>query len=446
MKHRKIYIENIGCYRRSLDASWLKEYFLLNDCSVVKSAKKADYIVVFTCGVGAAYEDAAINRIDEIRRKKYKAKLIVTGCLPTINKPKLDQVHDGPTVPIRKLNEIDKMFPDFGVKLENVPDANTYTTFAYAAHAPAIWRAFAYNSWSNYRKLVYCFTKKYTTPYNIRVSWGCLGRCSYCGIRKAIGKMKSKPLNQCLSELDKGVTKGIRLFNLVSDDIGAYGLDIGTDFSTLIDTMLTQHPDVSVLVNDLHPQWLIKYEEKLLPHLKSGGIDEMWCTVQSGSDRILKLMARPGNSDLIRETLVRIKKASPASRINTNLICGFPTETDEEWEQSLNLVKESKFDLVLLFPYQRINGTEAAAMSGHLDRKIIRERVNYAQHFFKMYNVTVLFIDMSGEYGNKSKFHKGVENIMMKSAQKLLDGLTSSNKFRACVSRRIRQIFSRKSA
>jgi tRNA A37 methylthiotransferase MiaB len=445
MGNRKIYIENVACYRRSLDASKIKEYFLLNNCNFVTNPKKADYIIVVTCAVFKAREDASLKKIMKFYGK-YRAKLIVAGCLPAINKTRLRSVYDGPAICTKDLNDIDRLFPDFHLGFNDIPDANTFTKVKHSSvSVKETLLAFHNNSWSNYLKLLYYISKRSTTPYNIRIAWGCLSSCSYCGIRKAIGGLKSKPLDICLTELDNGVAKGIHFFSLLADDVGAYGLDIGTDFPTLIEAMLERHPGISFIVNDVHPRWLIKYVDRLSPHFESGSIAEMWCPVQSGSDRILKLMQRYNDSASIREALVKLKNASPASLINSCLICGFLSETDDDWEQSLSLISESKIDIVWVFPYCQVKGSKAEAMSGQIDRETINNRINRAKQFLRMTNVLAVFQDMPYESKKLSRLEEGVEKFFIHASEIILNCVSFSSKFRALTAKGFRRIFSRNS-
>ncbi len=442
MANRKIYIDNLACYRRSLDASKLKQYFLLNNCQIVNDPRKADQIVVFTCAVFKAPENTAIERVKELH-EKYPGKLIVTGCLPGINHTRLRSVYDGPSITTKDINDIDDLFQDFNVSFSDVPDANTFTGFKYPSGVKESLLAFRYNSWSNYRKVLHYLTRRSTAPFNIRISWGCVGSCTYCGIRRAIGKLQSKPPDRCLAELEDGFARGIRSFPLLADDIGAYGLDIGTDFPTLIDAMLDRHPDISLTLNDLHPRWLIQYADRLLPHLSSGGIAELWCPVQSGSDRILKLMRRFNDATSIREVLLKIKSVSPASLIHSHLICGFPSETDDDWEESLSLIKDSKVNMILAFPYMKTEGSKAETMPEQVNKEVVRSRLNRGKRFFRQNDIAAMFYDLPDESKRPSLFEKGAETLVTAATEKTFGWASSLIEFRASTSKEVRRPVSR---
>ena len=427
MKCKKIYIENSGCYRRSMDQSQVKKYFELNNCQVITNPKKADQIIYFTCAAIKENEDVSINRIKEIQ-KKFPGKLIVTGCLPGINKSRLDKIHDGPSITPKNLNDIDKLFTEFDVRFGDVPDANSYVNTSCPQAAKYIWSACFYNSWKNYRLLIKHILRKAAVSFSIRVSWGCLGNCSYCGIRNGIGRLKSKPLEQCLSELDEGVRQGHRLIDLVSDDIGAYGFDTGKDFAELINAVLKRHPHTKILLGDIHPRWLVKYEEVLLPYIKSGRIDEIWCPLQSGSDKILRLMNRGNNAAMIKKTAIRIKKVSPGTFLGAHVICGFPSEMDGDWEQSLQLVVQSGFDCVALFPYSKIEGTRSASMTGHLSREIIQKRLKEAKQYFRLNNVAMLCVGLPAQSKRQSCIQLCLSKLFQKASAIVINRVTSMTK------------------
>ncbi len=417
MPDRRVYIDNLGCYRRSLDASKLREYFLSNHCQIVDDPKDADSIIVVTCAVFKAPEETAMTRVEELHRK-YGDRVIVAGCLPAINPTRLGRVHDGPTISTREIDEVDRLFPEFGVRYSDLPDANTFTGFKYPAGVRESLMAFRYNSWRNYRRVLYCLTRRSTTPFNIRIAWGCGGSCSYCGIRRAIGGLRSKPLERCLAELDAGVGRGIRSFPLLADDLGAYGLDAASDLPALIDAMLQRHPGITVTLNDLHPRWLLAYLDRLLPHVRSGAISELWCPAQSGSNRILKLMSRFNEAEATRDAFLRMRKEAPGILIHTHLICGFPSETEEDWEESLVFVRESKVDVVLVFPYTKTEGSKAAEMAGHLDPQTVRKRLSRAKRFLRASGVAAMFYDDPATTRARSWFERRAESLLSRGAEK----------------------------
>jgi tRNA A37 methylthiotransferase MiaB len=433
MAEKKIYIDNLGCYRRSLDATNLKEYFQSNDCRVVDDPRHADSIIVITCAVFKAPEDNAIARIKELR-EKYPGKVVVTGCLPAINAPRLNSVHDGAIIPIQEIRGIDKLFPDFKVRYDDIPDANTFTGLKYPAGAKEALLAFRYNSWNNYRKVLYYLIRRSATPFNIRISWGCRGSCTYCGIRKAVGVLRSKPTEQCLAELDRGVATGVQSFPLLADDLGAYGMDVGSDLPNLIDAMLNRHPHISLTLNDLHPRWMIQYGDRLLPHIASGRITEVWCPAQSGSDRILGLMRRFNGARAARDALLSIKSASPGCLIHSHLICGFPSETEGDWEQSLALIKESKVDMVLVFPYMKAAGSKAASMAEHVDPETVRDRLKRGRRYFRENGVAAMFYDVPAEPNERSWAATNAEALLSRPTEKVLGAVASALAWRASTS------------
>ena len=442
MGQRKIYVENVACYRRSLDASKIKTYFLMNNYKVVTKPSKADYIIVVTCAVFKAREDASIEKIMRFCRQ-YRAKLIVVGCLPAINSARLKNIYNGPAICTKDLNEIDRLFPDVHLKFNDVPDANTFSKVKHSSvSVKETLSAFHNNSWKNYLRLLYYISKRSAITFNIRISWGCLNSCSYCGIRKAIGRLKSKPIETCLNELDSGVAQGIYSISLLADDVGAYGLDFGMDLTTLIDAMLVRHPEISFILNDVHPRWLIKYLDRLSPHFESGRIVEMWCPVQSGSDRILKLMRRYDDSASIKEAFLKLKNASPDSLINSCLICGFPSETDSDWEQSLNLISESKIDIVWVFPYCQVKGSKAETLSGHISSETINNRIDRAKQFFRMNNILAVFQDVPDGTHKSLRSEGGMERYIIHGSELILNTVSFLNKLKALTSKNFHRLFS----
>lgn len=430
MAEKNIYIDNLACYRRSLDATKLKEYFESNQCRIVDDPGQADSIIVMTCAVFKAPEDSAISRIQELR-EKYPGKVVVTGCLPAINPTRLQTVHDGAIIRLQEIDTIDRIYPEFQVPYRDIPDANTFTGLKYPAGAKEALMAFRYNSWKNYREVLYHLIRRSTTPYNIRISWGCRGSCTYCGIRSAVGPLKSKPLEECLAELDRGVAQGLSLFPLLADDLGAYGLDGCTDLPTLLDAMLKRHPSVSLMLNDLHPRWLVKYLDRVLPHVANRRIAEVWCPAQSGSDRILALMSRFNDARSTTDALLAIKRASPDCQVQTHLICGFPSETDDEWEESLVFITASKVDMVLVFPYMKAEGSKSASMPGHVDPEVVTNRLKRGRRFFRKNGVAAMFYDVPPPPKEHSRLGRAAEDLFSRGTATLLGVVSSAIQRRA---------------
>jgi len=206
-----------------------------------------------------------------------------------------------------------------------------------------------------------------------------LGNCSYCGIKNAIGTLKSKPIKECLAEFKKGLSRGYKSFILLADDLGAYGLDIGTTFPALLKEFLKIEGNYKIYLFEMHPRWVIKYLDDLVFAVKTGNVDEIMCPVQSGSDKILKSMNRFHKAEEIKSALRELRKANPGLKIFTHILIGFPGETEEDFDKTIKLLKDVNFDYTSLYPYSERPNAPAISFPNKVSRQIIEKRIKKAK-------------------------------------------------------------------
>jgi tRNA A37 methylthiotransferase MiaB len=383
--HKRIFIFTNGCTRRKLDVQKLETYFKLNNCRTTRKLKEADYIIFVSCAFIKQRREESLKII--MKLIKYDGKLIVAGCLPEINRERLKKVFKGEVISTKHLYEIDKIFPEFKFKFLTIPDANfapspLFSTFLILGTKKIKIFSRSYNYLSLIKntfteiiktKLI---SKKKSACF-LRIQEGCLGNCSYCSIRKAIGPLKSKPLKVCIEEYKKMINKGYKNFVILGDDVGAYGLDIKTTFPELLESLskIGQNLTIKWSIKELHPKWIIKYESELLKLIKQGKIKHMLCGVQSGSNRVLQLMNRYYNSNSIIKVLKKIKKVSPDLKLSTQIIIGFPSETEKDFLATLDLIKRIKFNEVLIYPYSKNEKSSTMNLKDEISDTIKKERI-----------------------------------------------------------------------
>ena len=332
--------------------------------------------------------------------------MIVTGCLPAIAPAKLSRVFKGRTITTCDLETIDTLFPWFDRRLHDVPDANTchYSKFAlpdpWPVRAEKVlaftrksirefeWSPRFFKKGSHYLKTrLINQDGRFTQPalpvipvkqkrHGIRIGSGCLGTCSYCGIRKAIGPLQSKPLNACLTEYRRLLRDGHRDFVIGSEDTGAYGRDIGSSLPQLLDAF--GHVDSGITVRwyltSLKPIWLLEFQSEILKLAGRGKLSHLECPIQSGSARILDLMNRPVDLFATEKILTAIRKAAPDIALVTHIIVGFPSETDHDFEKTMALLKRHSFQSIVLNPYDDKPQSVASRMDHKVPADIIAAR------------------------------------------------------------------------
>jgi MiaB/RimO family radical SAM methylthiotransferase len=212
----------------------------------------------------------------------------------------------------------------------------------------------------------------------LRVSKGCLGKCSYCVIRSATGILQSRQPQDVIGEFRKGLEAGHKVFYITAEDSGAYGLDIATTSLALLKEIFEagKDRDFKLIVTNFNAQWFAKYYLLLEPLFLANRDKMLYLQVpiQSGSNRILRLMNRPYDIDEVSGYLERLQSKAPSLNIATDIIVGFPQETEEDFEETRKLLRRIRFSFAEIFAYEDRPNTAAAAIkdkvpAGTIDRR-----------------------------------------------------------------------------
>lgn len=398
---KRAYIFNTGCIRRALDSTRIYNYLISNGWAFTNQISRANLVIIATCGTIKKNEDLSLIAIKKISKKVTdSAKVIITGCLTNINPEKIQETGDFTFVPTRDMNKFDTIL-NSKIKYEELPDANMVTNVGNMLDYVLAYRMFR-NSYSikiysrlstNGTFLKIClFTSNISNLiknklgfaerqviipyYNLRIAEGCLGKCTYCAIRFSTGLLKSKPIETIIQEFKKGLNEGHKYFQLICEDTGCYGLDIGTTIIELLKRMFSIEGNYKLILIDFGPQWLVKYYDDLLPLLieNRSKIDELFVSLQSGSDKTLKAMKRLYKIDEVKNRLMDIKKHIAEITLRTTVILGFPGETEEDFWQTVDAVKEIDFSEVQLNKYEDRPGTVSNDMHNKIPQDIIEKR------------------------------------------------------------------------
>ena len=398
---KKAYMFNTGCIRRGLDCTRMYQYLERNDWSFTRRVRSADLIIISTCGTIKKNERLSLAAIKNISKKRpAHAKMVITGCLPKINPDSIREIGEFDLVPTREMERLDTLL-DAKVKYESIPDANLVSNELGFLDYVLAYRLFR-NSYSLnlYTKLStsQSFNKlcvfvgdtvngiksklsatkrqKIVPYYNLRIAEGCSFGCTYCAIRFATGRLKSKPIDDVISEFKTGIDQGHTLFQLVSEDTGCYGIDIDLTIVDLLRQMLEVKGNYQLLLVDFCGYWLVKYYDELFPLFSQhrDKIKEIYVSLQSGSDRVLKAMKRPERSGQVRDKLKHLHKHLPEINLRTTVILGFPGETEEEFEETVDAVKALPFSEVQLNKYEDRPGTVSSRLEDKIPQAVIDRR------------------------------------------------------------------------
>jgi tRNA A37 methylthiotransferase MiaB len=417
MKKQQVFIyECWTCNRRRLDANRLHNYFIKNGHQIVTNPKDAQLIVLVTC----AYSDKHAEYALEMTRHflNYNTEVIVVGCLPKIETERLRKIFTGKMINTEELDEFDSLFPENKIKLVDISDgnvlwenANEYSSLQVMKQVlgpiPIIGRlqerigTFVLNqmfqkeslncllSTRSYVSMMYIrerwnpALKLHKDTFYIRPGWGCVWNCSYCIIKKAIGPLKSKPVETIVNEFKKGLVQHYKHFIFDADDIGAYGKDIGSSLPEMLDTITNVPGEYTIHIRNLHPAWVVFYEDQLRKVLQKRKIRGIGSSIQSGNPRVLKLMQRYADIEQIKNAYSTLRSSYTNLLLATECINGFPTEIREEFEETLHFIKDINYHIGYIYSFSCRPGTIAEKLEPKVSEKEINERMDYAKTFLE---------------------------------------------------------------
>lgn len=401
---KKVFIIPTSCEKRALDAKKIFVYLSKNGYEIVDQPKDADIIIFVTCAFNEEKAERALKQVKFLQN--YNAELIIAGCLPAIESKRLSGIFDGKKIDTKSLDKIDDLFPENKIKFSSIDDANIrFQSLDVDILRGPLKRIFIkstclkniYLKIRNHvlKNLVGEHSSAYKgsikTQFHIRISWGCMGNCSYCAIKKAVGPFHSKPLDQCIREFKNGLALGYKDFIIAADDIGSYGLDISSSLPELLDKMTAIPGNYKLAIKDLHPRWVVKYIDDLEKIFKRYKIIHLDIPIQSTSSRILKLMHRYSDVEKVKETTLRLKKACPDIVINTTYLLGFPTETEDEMKQTLSFIKEVDFNEGTVFRFSCKTGTEAENIEPKISDEELYKRMIYAKKYIRKSGYKIIY-------------------------------------------------------
>jgi len=373
-----------------MSAARLHPYFEKNGWSLTQDIRKADLVLVSACGVNQRAEKKGLRLLSIVNRKRKRdSQFIILGCLAGINPQLLLEKFNALVISPIEIQNLDAII-NAKIKLSDVPEMNLIkpliskfqSSFNFVDRAIS---EFEPSSLFLRRvidklkpgKIGHIQEQARENAYSIRISDGCLGECSYCAIKFAEGSLKSKSMDTILAEFDAGLANKHKNIFLIGTDAGAYGQDIGTDITVLLRNMLSREGEYILHLTEFHPRWFIQYQKELI-NIYVTNKDKIGSTIlpiESGSDRILKLMRREHTAAQAKECMLSLKKALPEIRIYTHVLVGFPGESEQDFGETIRFLHGLSFDATAVYIYGARPNIEAEQLPDKVPEATKRARV-----------------------------------------------------------------------
>ncbi|KAL6512117.1 hypothetical protein OROGR_021714 [Orobanche gracilis] len=346
-----IYMKTFGCSHNQSDSEYMAGQLSAFGYSLSENQDEADLWLINTCTVKSPSQSAMETLITKCRNSK--KPLVVAGCVPQGSR----DLKELEGVSIVGVQQIDRVVEVVEETLKGHEVRLLTRKTLPALDLPKV------------RK------NKFVEILPINV--GCLGACTYCKTKHARGHLGSYTVDSLLGRARTVIADGVREIWLSSEDTGAYGRDIGVNLPILLNSLVAELPsDGSTMlrIGMTNPPYIVEHLKEIADVLRHPCVYSfLHVPVQSGSNNVLTAMNREYSVSEFRTVVDTLIDLVPGMQIATDIICGFPGETDEDFKQTVNLIKEYKFAQVHISQFYPRPGTPAARMK-KVPSNIVKKR------------------------------------------------------------------------
>jgi len=382
----KIYLETYGCTANKSDESLILGILKKEKHEIINNMRDADVLILLTCTVIETTEQRMLSRLRTF--KKTNKKIVVAGCMPSVQSDLIKSiVPDALLLTPQNVHHVNNIITDEKSVLLQIDKTQTQKYFTDVI-AP------------------------------ISIAEGCLLSCSYCITHFARGKLKSSPMESVLSDVSSALNQGCKEIQLTAQDTASYGFDIGTNLGILLQEISKINGDFRVRVGMMNPSEAQKNLPIILSAYKNRKIYKfIHLPVQSGDDEILKKMNRWYTANQFIEILNKFREKYLDITVSTDVIIGFPTETEEQFNKTVELIEKVRPDIVNITRFSARPLTKAKTMKGRIPTEKVKERSKFLtdlcrkisneknrEHIGKIYDVLVT------EKGKNQTFTGRAEN------------------------------------
>ena len=345
-------METFGCTFNQADSQIMAGLLEETGGEIVKSPEEADVIIINTCYVKQPTEQKITNRIGKLQAQFPQKKLLIAGCMVGIDPEKLEKMApQAGWIGARRINSTPEV-------VEAIMDGHMVRETGHGDEVKT------------------CLPKKRTNPlvHILQICEGCLGKCSYCCTRFARGGLQSYPISLLRAEAQQAVADGCVEIQLTAQDTAAYGKDTGESLPDLINEIASIEGDFRVRVGMMHPKNIENDLESIITAFKNDKVYKfLHLPLQCGSNQILADMNREHSVEEYLEIVNHFKTEIPELSLATDIIVGYPTEEEDDFEGTLDVIREIRPDFLHISKYHHRPGTRSSLLP-EIDHHIMKKR------------------------------------------------------------------------
>ena len=344
----KIFVEAYGCSASFADSEMISGLIQNGGHTLANNSTDSDLNIVVTCSVKDSTANKMMYRINSLKTKP----LIVAGCLPKAEKDTVEKFSENASL----------LGPNSLGKTLQVINSTLKGTKQIALED------------SDLSKVGLPKVRLNPAVGIVEIANGCMSECTFCQTKISKGDLNSYRLGDIVRQVQTEINEGCKEVWLTSTDNGCYGFDIGTDLPSLINAVVDIPNEFMIRVGMMNPMYMPRIKEKLIESFDNDKVFKfLHIPVQSGSDKVLHDMKRGHTAGTYREIVNKVKQRFSEFTISTDIIVGFPSETEEDFQKTVALLDETKPDVVNLSKYSARPGTDAAELK-QIDAAEVKRR------------------------------------------------------------------------
>lgn len=346
----KVFYMTFGCKVNSYETECIKSIMKKEGFEKTSEYKNADIIIINSCTVTSSGDSRMISALNKIKRENPEAITVLTGCYPQAFPEDAEKLKADIITGTKNKHQIPEMIFEFLKNQKNTVKIDNY------------------NKDDLYDNMTCCEFPDNTRAF-IKIQDGCNCFCSYCIIPYARGRCRSKPIDILKEEVTKIAENGIKEIVLAGINLAFYGKEYNLTLADAVEVCCNVDKIERVRLGSLEPE-MITDEQLHRFAMQKKFCPQFHLSLQSGCNKTLKAMNRKYTAEEYAELVRRIRSVFPVCNITTDIMVGFPQETDEDFNESMKFAETIKFGKVHVFRYSRRKGTVADKMDGQISENL----------------------------------------------------------------------------